>query len=131
MLTALPIVLACHALQPCQAPSIADHELVRSVSPAAIVTHAPGELLTGDARQSLRSALRRVTIPSARTRRAQAARPQSGRTTYSKTMLVVLGVMAGCYAGAYLGEAMEENGWFPGMTIGAAAGGLMAWMLVR
>jgi hypothetical protein len=54
-----------------------------------------------------------------------------GVTGATKAMLVLAGVIGGCYAGAHLGEAMEENGGFPGMTIGAALGGWIAWTLVK
>ena len=136
MLAALPLVLACYGAQPCQPAIAAPTQLVRSASPAAITTHTPPrEALTGDTGQSLQTALQRVSITSATTaspsRRAQAARPQSGRTTYNKAMFVFLGVLAGCYAGAYFGEAMEENAGLVGMPIGAAVGGTMAWILVR
>ena len=135
MLTALPVVLACLGAQPCLPATTAPGQLVRSSSPAAIVSHArPPEELTADTARAFHLAIRRVSIPSVTRRtepRAQVALPRAGRTTVSKAMLVVLGVFAGCYAGAYLGEAMEENGGFLGMPIGAAAGGWIAWILVR
>ena len=135
MLSALPVFLACLGAQPCDPATVVPGQLVRSSSPAAIVSHGspPGEL-TSDAARAFHLAIRRVSIPSVtrRTeRRAQVALPRGGRTTVSKAMLVVLGVFAGCYAGAYLGEAMEENGGLLGMPIGAAAGGLIAWTLVK
>ena len=55
----------------------------------------------------------------------------SRAVTGRDAMLVFAGVIAGCYVGAHLGEAMEENGGFPGMTIGAGLGGLIAWTLVK
>jgi hypothetical protein len=136
MLTALPIVIACHALQPCQTPAIVSHELVRSASPAAIVSRVqPRQTLTGDIGQSSHPAVQDVAVGMAttpsRVRRAQAPRPQAGRTTFNKAMAVFAGVIAGCYAGGYLGGAMEENGGLVGMPIGAAIGGVMVWTLVR
>ena len=136
MLTALPIVLACHALQPCQSPPIAPHQLVRSASPSAIANVTQlREHLSGNPLRPLHLALQRVSLPtsssSPQQHRAQVSRPGRGGTAATKGMIVLAGGIAGCYAGAYLGEAMEENGGFPGMTIGAAVGGLMAWTLVR
>jgi hypothetical protein len=136
MLTALPIVLACHALQPCQPAPLAPQQLVRSASPAAIVTRAqPREALTADTGRAFQHAVQRFSTPSAtarsRARSGQASAAQRGRTTYNKALLVFAGVLAGCYAGGYIGESMEENAGFVGMMVGAAAGGLIAWTLVR
>jgi hypothetical protein len=134
MLAAVPIVLACHAVQPCQAPALATHALVRSASPAAIVNSTqPRVDLSTDTPRPLHLALQRVTpaAPVRSVQRAQVTRPGRAGTAATKGMLVFAGMIAGCYVGAYLGEAMEENGGFVGMPIGAAIGGLVAWALVR
>lgn len=135
MLTALPIVLACYGVQPCQPAAAVREPLVRSLSPAAVVSHAmPREALTTDGTRPFELGLQHIAIPSPfklPQKGAQVALPRGARTGATKAMLVFAGVIAGCYVGAHLGEAMEENGGFPGMTIGAGLGGLIAWTLVK
>lgn len=138
MLSAMPIVLACYAIQPCQ-PAAIPNPLIRSSSPAAIVTVAPREDLTTGASQALRVALRRARIPSLSTpsyaRRTQIGLPSSAASKTTKGVLILAGVIAGCYAGGHLGAAMDDSpddgAAFVGMPIGAALGGWIVWNLVR
>ena len=138
MLIAVPIVLACLAPQPCQSAMAPPNQLVRSASPAAIVSRAhPPQRITGDMRP-LHGALQRVRIPSiapSRSHRAQVGLRSPTMSTANKAMLVLAGAVAGLYAGAYLGNAVDDSGdgeaAFLGMPIGAAIGGWAVWNLVR
>jgi hypothetical protein len=137
MLIAVPIVLACLAPQPCQPAMAPPNQLVRSASPAAIVSRAlPPERMTSEVR-SLRDALGHVRIPSiqpSRSHRAQVGLRSPTMSTADKAMLVVAGAVAGLYAGAYLGAAVDdggEEGAYLGMPIGAAIGGWAVWNLIR
>lgn len=138
MLIAVPIVLACLAPQPCRSAMAPPNQLVRSASPAAIVSRAlPPERMTSEVR-SLRDALRLVRIPAvalSQSRRAQVGLRSPAMSPADKAMLVVAGAVAGLYAGAYLGAAVDDSGEgeaaFLGMPIGAAIGGWAVWNLVR
>ena len=96
MLIALPIVVACLGHQPCLPPMALPNQLVRSASPAAIVSLAdtPDHRTVGGARP-LREALQRITIPSAsplpQTRRAQVGLRTTGMSTADKAMFVLAG----------------------------------------
>jgi hypothetical protein len=136
MLMALPIALACYQMQPCHLAAPPSHELVRSRSPAAIVSHAQPRENDG---RLLRLALQRIEIPAAPVRsttpRAQMALPRGARTGTTTGMLVLAGAVAGCYAGAHLAAGLDyspdEEAAFIGMPIGAALGGWIVWRLVR
>lgn len=52
--------------------------------------------------------------------------PRGGRG-----VLVALGAVVGAYAGAYIGEEASENGWAIGLPLGAAVGGLLAFVATR
>jgi hypothetical protein len=98
MLIAVPIVLACLAPQACQSAMAPRKQLVRSASPAAIVSRAlPPERMTSDVR-SLRDAPGHVRIPAvalSHSRRAQVGLRSPTMSTADKAMLVVAGAVAG------------------------------------
>jgi hypothetical protein len=136
MFLSLSMVLTCLA-----APTLNDglrahlepYPLHRVESTAGVVTKVPTT-----PSPSLRLASERATIPSSgprmRSARAQLTGPKNfGPAT--KGMLVAAGIVAGAYAGTYLGLAMDDTGdggpGLIGMPIGAALGGLIAWQLVR
>lgn len=141
MLIALPIVVACLGHQPCQPPMALPNQLVRSASPAAIVSLAdtPDHRTVGGARHGpFAEALQRITIPSASPlpqTPAQVGLRTTGMSTADKAMFVLAGAVAGFYAGGYLGAAMDDSpddeAAFLGMPIGAAIGGWAVWNLVR
>ena len=140
MVIGMPMLVACLGVQPCQPGTSPTNHLIRSTSPAAIVTptHAR-EAATTDRSRPLQLALRRVSIPSASmrssARRSQVTRHMGHHPNTTKVMLVLIGAVAGCYAGAHLGAAVDDSPddelAFVGMPVGAAMGGLIAWMLVR
>jgi hypothetical protein len=138
MLLALPLLLPCFGFQPCHSETAFQNQLIRSSSPAAITQ--PREDRTPGASLPLRLALQRVSIPPASTRsqarRAQVALRTGVGTKADTVMLVLAGAVVGCYAGTYLGAAIDDSpadmgALVFGMPIGAAVGGLIVWNLVK
>ena len=140
MLTALPLVLVCFGLQPGPSQAASPNRLVRSSSPAAIVSSAlPSEARGLSDSRPLHDALQRARVLPASGHsmktRAQVGLRAQRMTTADKAMLVLAGAVAGLYAGAALGEAVDDSGdggtGLIGAPIGAAIGGWAVWNLVR
>lgn len=140
MVLSLPILVVCVGLQPC--PEATDLVAVspRTASPAAIVTHVPSrELRTVSALPFTRVSVDGLPMPSVSkmswARSAQPPLTMQPRRPTSKAMYMCALAVAGAYAGAYLGVAMEADGYelrgvMIGMPVGAALGGLLGWKLV-
>ena len=139
MLTALPVVLVCFGLQSSPYEATSPNRLVRSASPAAIVTSAlPSEARRLSDSRPLHDALQHTrVVPASRhstKSRAQVGLGAQRMTTADKTMLVLAGAVAGVYAGAYIGEAVDGGDLGTGLIcvgVGAAIGGFAVWNLVR
>ena len=129
----------CLGLQPCQPGITLPDRFVPSSSPGVTATVTlPREDRGGHEAQPLERALQHISIPPspfrAQNRRAQVGFTRGSSTGATKAMLVLIGAVGGMYAGAYLGDAMddsEDGGGLVGIPIGAVIGGFAAWTLVR
>jgi hypothetical protein len=76
-------------------------------------SHAPREDRGGRDAQPLERALRHIRIPPdprrAQNRRAQVGFARGSSTGATKEMLVPIGAVGGTYAGAYLGDAIDDS----------------------
>jgi hypothetical protein len=143
MLMSLPVVVAYLGFvapgAALQAPS------PRTSTPAAVVTRAPSRespLLHAVESLRLEPSLARES-PSASAKRGEtAAQPplrMQRRVANQKAMTFVLLTLAGCAAGGYIGAAVSPDEgdspgtqyMLPGMQIGAVAGAVLGWKLVR
>lgn len=142
MLTALPIVLACTAFQPCP-EALAPHVVSpRTSSPAAIVSPA---LPPWHRRSESRPlALENLTLPRVTTPPRSSAQPpltmHRPRSLMTRVTAAMAGAVAGIFAGAYLGAAIQGDcgcdspglrGALIGMPIGGVLGGVLGWNLAQ
>ena len=138
MLTYLTFLLVCLGTQPCQS-DVNLGSRITHLAPLTLINHQqrpdrqtfglPRPLLPASER---RSVLSHRVFPSTPW---QPRLSQGPRRNTSRAMLICAGVVAGFYAGAAIGAAIDDHpdkglGTI-GMPVGGAIGGLIVWRLVK